>query len=76
MSAPAIVSRALARSGLIPLDAKVLLGHVLGRDRAWLAAHGDATLTREQLAAFESLTRRRQWIRGTIVRSQRFPTCQ
>jgi release factor glutamine methyltransferase len=59
MSAPAIVSRALARSGLIPLDAKVLLGHVLGRDRAWLAAHGDATLTREQLAAFESLTRRR-----------------
>ena len=59
MSPPTIVSRALARSGLVPLEAKILLGHVLGRDRAWLAAHGDAPLTREQVSAFESLTRRR-----------------
>ena len=26
-------------SGLVPLDAQVLLAHVLGRDRAWLVAH-------------------------------------
>jgi release factor glutamine methyltransferase len=59
MSPPTIVSAALALSGLIPLEAKILLAHVLQRDRAWLAAHGDAMLTREQLQAFESLARRR-----------------
>ena len=35
------VRRALAQSGLVPVDAQVLLGHVLGKGRAWLAAHGD-----------------------------------
>ena len=59
MSPPITVSRALARCGLMPLEAKILLAHVLGRDRAWLAAHGEAVLTREQTLAFESLTRRR-----------------
>jgi len=59
MSPPTNVSAALALSGLIPLEAKILLAHVLQRDRAWLAAHGDASLTREQLQAFESLSRRR-----------------
>jgi release factor glutamine methyltransferase len=59
MSPPTNVSAALALSGLIPLEAKILLAHVLQRDRAWLAAHGDAMLTREQLQAFESLARRR-----------------
>ena len=59
MSPPTTVSRALARSGLVPLEAKILLAHVLGRDRAWLAAHGDATLTAEQLSAYDALTRRR-----------------
>jgi release factor glutamine methyltransferase len=59
MSPPTNVSAALALSGLIPLEAKILLAHVLQRDRAWLAAHGDAMLTRDQLQAFESLARRR-----------------
>jgi release factor glutamine methyltransferase len=54
------VSSALAVSGLIPFEAKILLAHVLGCDRAWLAAHGDAQLTREQVKTFEALARRRR----------------
>src|SRR5262249_26485022 len=54
------VSSVLALSGLIPLEAKILLTHVLGCDRAWLAAHGDAQLTREQVKTFEALARRRR----------------
>jgi release factor glutamine methyltransferase len=53
------VRQALAQSGLVPVDARVLLGHVLARDRAWLAAHAEETLTREQAAAFFALVRRR-----------------
>ena len=30
------VRQALAQSGLVPVDASVLLAHVAGRDRAWL----------------------------------------
>src|SRR5215467_11246682 len=54
------VSNVLALSGLIPFEAKILLTHVLGCDRAWLAAHGDAQLTREQVKTFEALARRRR----------------
>ena len=54
------VSAALAMSGLVPLEATILLGHVIGRDRGWLAAHGDATLTRDQVLAYEALARRRR----------------
>ena len=54
------VSSVLALSGLIPFEAKILLTHVLGCDRAWLAAHGDAQLTREQVKTFEALARRRR----------------
>jgi release factor glutamine methyltransferase len=53
------VSAALAVSGLVPLEAKLLLAHVLGRDRAWLAAHGDAALEPAQACAFDALVRRR-----------------
>jgi len=53
------VSAALAVSGLVPLEAKLLLAHVLGRDRAWLAAHGDAGLEPSQASAFDALVRRR-----------------
>jgi release factor glutamine methyltransferase len=53
------LSGAIVRSGLIPFEAKVLLAHILGCDRAWIAAHGDAVLTREQATAFEALARRR-----------------
>ncbi len=59
MHLPPTVSAALAVSGLNPLEAKLLLAHVLERDRAWLAAHGDAALTREQARAFDALARRR-----------------
>jgi release factor glutamine methyltransferase len=54
------VSAALAQSGLVPLDAKVLLAHVVGRDRAWLVAHGADALAREHWDAFMALARRRQ----------------
>jgi release factor glutamine methyltransferase len=59
MHLPRTVSAALAMSGLMPLEAKLLLAHVLGRDRAWLSAHGEAGLTVEQAQAFDALARRR-----------------
>ena len=60
MSAPITVSRALAASGLVPFEAKLLLAHVLGRDRAWLAAHTDETIAIDQAKAFDALARRRR----------------
>lgn len=56
----ATVSAALAMSGLVPFEAKLLLAHVIGRDRAWLASHREAPLTREQAHAFDALARRRR----------------
>jgi release factor glutamine methyltransferase len=56
----ATVSAALAMSGLVPFEARLLLAHVIDRDRAWLAAHGDAPLTRDQALAFDALARRRR----------------
>jgi len=38
----------------------VLLAHVLSTDRAWLAAHGDATLNVDQAKSFDALARRRR----------------
>lgn len=47
---------ALAKSGDSPrADAVLLLGHVLGRDSAWLAAHGEAFLSKSQSEKFTSL---------------------
>jgi release factor glutamine methyltransferase len=54
------VRRALALSGLVPIDAQALLAHVLGKNRAWLAAHAEDALSREQAATFEALARRRR----------------
>jgi len=54
------VRRALAQSGLVPVDAQVLLAHILGRNRAWLAAHGDDLVPRTQAQAFFALARRRR----------------
>jgi release factor glutamine methyltransferase len=54
------VRSALAQSGLVPIDAQVLLAHVVGRDRAWLAAHRDDPLSREAADAFFALARRRR----------------
>jgi release factor glutamine methyltransferase len=59
MRLPPTVSAALAVSGLVPMEAKILLVHVLGRDRAWLAAHRDAELEPAKARAFDALVRRR-----------------
>jgi release factor glutamine methyltransferase len=54
------VRRALAQSGLVPLDAQVLMACVLQRDRAWLAAHATDTLERADLDRFFALAKRRR----------------
>jgi release factor glutamine methyltransferase len=54
------VRRALANAGLVPLDAQVLLAHVLTRDRAWLAAHAGDVLPPEAADAFFALAKRRR----------------
>ncbi len=41
------------------LDCQLLLAHAIGVDRSWLYAHGDDELTKDQLAAFQNLVRRR-----------------
>ena len=53
------ISGALARSGLIPIEGRILLAHTLGCDRAWLTAHGDTVLSAAQAALFDALARRR-----------------
>lgn len=60
MSTYPTIARLLAQSGLVPLDARVLLAHVLSKDRAWLVAHGDDAPTRGQAEAFLSLAHRRR----------------
>jgi release factor glutamine methyltransferase len=60
VSGSATIAAALAQAGLAPVDARVLLGHVLGRNRAWLAAHGDDPLAPDNAAAFAALARRRR----------------
>jgi release factor glutamine methyltransferase len=54
------VGQALAQSGLVPVDAHALLAHVTERNRAWLAAHRDEALAREQADAFFALAKRRR----------------
>ena len=54
------VREALAQSGLMPLDAQVLLAHVLGRDRAWLVAHATDGLDASAAQPFFDLARRRR----------------
>jgi len=54
------VGRALANAGLVPLDAQVLLAHVVGRDRAWLVAHRADVLPRESADEFFALAKRRR----------------
>ncbi len=41
------------------LDAELLLGHVLGRDRAWLLGHGEAPVEPESLVLLADLVERR-----------------
>ena len=62
MSAAALpsVRGALETSGLVPVDARVLLAHVLGCDRAWLMAHAGDALSRDAAQAFFALAKRRR----------------
>jgi release factor glutamine methyltransferase len=56
------IDQALAQAraqGVDRLDAQWLLGHLLGRPRAWLLAHDDALLTPGQALAFEQRLQRR-----------------
>ena len=54
------VRQALVQSGLVPIDAQVLLAHALQRDRTWIVGHGTDTLTREQAETFSALAKRRR----------------
>jgi release factor glutamine methyltransferase len=54
------VRQALAQAGLAPIDAQVLLAHVLVADRAWLVAHATDPLARSDAEAFFTLARRRR----------------
>jgi release factor glutamine methyltransferase len=54
------VRQALAQAGLAPLDAQVLLAHVVRRDRSWLIAHANDPLERADLQTFFALARRRR----------------
>lgn len=56
------VTRRLRRSGSPSprLDAELLVGHAVGRDRAWLHAHPEAGLDTASLAALEGWVDRRE----------------
>jgi len=54
------VRQALAQAGLGPIDAQVLLAHVLGVERAWLAAHATDALPMSSTERFFALARRRR----------------
>jgi len=54
------VRQVLMQAGLAPLDAQVLLAHVLRRDRSWLVAHRDDALANDDVATFFALARRRR----------------
>lgn len=60
MTGAMTIRRALAQAGLAPIDAQVLLAHVLARDRAWLVAHAADPLAADQVHAFFTLARRRR----------------
>ena len=50
---------AAARAKLPASEARLLLGHVLGRPAAWLISHDDQVLDEDELLAFASLVARR-----------------
>ena len=54
------VQQALAQSGLVPVDAQVLLAHAAGHNRAWLVAHRDDVLAPDVAATFHALAGRRR----------------
>ncbi len=54
------IDRTLANCGLVPFEGRLLLAHVLSKDRTWIAAHGDAPLAALDAKAFGELARRRR----------------
>jgi release factor glutamine methyltransferase len=58
--AAADVRALIASSGLPVLEARVLLGHALQLNRAWLIAHDTDPLTDEQVSAYQQLAERRR----------------
>ncbi len=57
---PLTVRQALLAVGLAPIDAQVLLAHVLGRDRAWLVGHRDDVLPQKEIEHFIALAKQRR----------------
>lgn len=57
---PLSIAAALAQSGLVPVDGRALLAHVLGVDRGWLLAHDRGALSREAATQFFALAKRRR----------------
>jgi len=61
MSASALtVRQALVQASLAPIDAQVLLAHVLGVHRAWLIAHATDPLTPVDAETYFTLAKRRR----------------
>ena len=54
------VGRALMQAGLAPIDAQVLLAHVVRRNRTWLVAHRDEPLPNLEATTFFELAKRRR----------------
>ncbi|HVE50118.1 MAG TPA: peptide chain release factor N(5)-glutamine methyltransferase [Casimicrobiaceae bacterium] len=50
----------MVQSGLVPVDARALLGHVLGVNRAWLLAHDRDAISHEAATQFFALAKRRR----------------
>lgn len=59
MSETIATTLAATRDRIAAVDARALLCHVLGRDRAYLIAHEGEVLIAERIRAFESLVARR-----------------
>lgn len=51
---------ALTRSGIPPLDAEVLMAHVLQKPRSWLFAHENTDIGEEEAKNFDALAHRRK----------------
>jgi len=54
------IRQALVQSGLVPIDAQVLLAYVMANTRTWLAAHPERPLPPGEVARFFALARRRR----------------
>jgi len=54
------VGRMLASSGLIPGEARILLASVMKRERTWIAAHAEASVSAPDADTFQALAGRRR----------------